>query len=141
MEDYREYYQQWKPSTDIEITCYDQLSIEEIILHTIYTEFYYPKVGYLKHSKEDRYIINEAIGRYCRIHDINTEHIFTINLCGDLVPRRIREGRMNIDQIVNSRDGTLAEWEIKDSIAEIRNELNKRKAEAEYDFKWIGEWK
>ena len=48
MEDYRNYYQQWTPNTDIEITCYDQLTIEEIILHTIYTEFYYPKVRYIK---------------------------------------------------------------------------------------------
>lgn len=140
MEDYREYYQQWIPSKDIEITCYDQLSIEEIILHNIYTEFYYPNVGYIKHSKEDKYIINEAIGRYCRKHEIAIDHIFNINLSGDLVPRRIREGRMNVDQIVNSRDGTLVEWEIKDNIKEIRNELNKRKAEIECDIKWIGEW-
>lgn len=141
MENYREYYQQWMPNTDVEITCYDQLSIEEIILHTIYTEFYYPKGSYIKHTKEDKYIVNESIGRYCRKHDINTDHIFNINLSGDLVPRRIREGRMNVDDIVNSRDGTLTEWEIKDNIKEIRNEIDKRKAEIEYDFEWIGEWK
>ena len=139
MEDYRNYYQQWTPNTDIEITCYDQLTIEEIILHTIYTEFYYPKMSYIKLTTEDKYIINEAIGRYCRKHDINTEHIFNINLSSDLVPRRIREGRMNVDEIVNSSDGTLTEWEIKDNIKEIRSELYKRKAENEYDIEWIGD--
>lgn len=140
MENHREYYQQWKPYDDIEITCYNQLTIQEIILHTIYTEFYYPKVNYIKLNKEDKYVINEAVGRYCRKHDINTEHIFNINLSGDLVPRRIKEGRMNVDEIVNSRDGTLVEWEIKNNIKEIRCELNKRKAETEYNLEWIGDW-
>jgi hypothetical protein len=115
------------------------LSIEEIILHVIYTEFYYPKVNYIKHTKDDKYIINEAIGRYCRKHNINVDYIFGINLLGDLVPRRISKGRMNIDEIVNSRDGTLTEWKIKDNIKEIRCELSKRKAELEYDIQWIGE--
>lgn len=139
MEDYRNYYQQWTPNTDIEITCYDQLTIEEIILHTIYTEFYYPKVRYIKLTREDKHIITEAIGIYCRKHDINTEHIFNINLLGELVPRKIREGRMNVDEIVNSRDNTLIEWEVKDNIKEIRSELNKIKAENEYNFEWIGD--
>lgn len=141
MENYREYYQQWKPNTDVEATCYDQLTVHEIILHSIYTEFYYPKAGYIKHSKEDKYVINEAIGRYCRKHDINTEHIFNINLSGDIVPRRIIEGRMNVDEIVSSRDGTLVEWEIKDNIKEVKSELSKRKAEIEYNFEWTGDWK
>ena len=137
MEDYRNYYQQWTLNTDIEITCYDQLTIEEIILHTIYTEFYYPKVRYIKLTREDKHIIAEAIGRYCKKHDINTDHIYDFNLLGELVPRKIREGRMNVDEIVNSRDNTLIEWEVKDFIKEIRSELAKRKVENEYDFKWI----
>ena len=139
MEDFRNYYQQWKPNTDIEITCYDQLTLEEIIIHTVYVEFYYPKVNYIKLTKEDKYVINEAIRRYCRKHDINTEHIFNINLLGELVPRRIKERRMNVDEIVNSHDGTLIEWEVKDFIKEIRGELAKRKVEIGYDIKWIGD--
>lgn len=137
MEDYRKYYQQWTSNTDIEVTCYDQLTIEEIILHTIYTEFYYPNARYIRLTREDRYIITEAIERYCRKHDINTDHIFNINLLGDLVPRRIREGRMNVDEIVNSHDGTLVEWEVKNNIKGIRNELAKRKVETEYNIEWI----
>ena len=88
--------------------------------------------------REDKHIIAEAIGRYCKKHDINTDHIYNFNLLGELVPRKIREGRMNIDEIVNSRDNTLIEWEVKDNIKEIRNELAKRKMETEYDIKWIG---
>lgn len=141
MEYYREYYQLWKPNTDIEITCYDQLTIQEIILHTIYAEFYYPKVSRIKLTREDKHIINEAIGKYCREHDINTEHIFNINLSGDLIPRRIREGRMNVDEIVNSHEGILIECEIKDNIKEIRSELDKKKVENEFNYKWIRDWR
>lgn len=141
MEEYKEYYNLWKPVTDGEPTCYNQLTIYEIIVHSLYMEFYYPKVSYIKHTKEDKYVINEAVGRYCKKHDINIDNIFTINVVGDLVPKRLSEGSVNADRIVNSHDGTLAEWEIKENIKEIRSELNKRKAEAEFNFEWIGEWK
>lgn len=141
MEDHSKYYQLWKPVTYGEITCYNQLTIDEIIVHALYIEFYYPNVKYIKHSKEDKYVINEAIGRYCRKHDINIDHIFAINVVGDLVPKRLSKGSMNADRIINSNDGTLTEWEIKDNIKEIRSELNKRKADTEYNIEWIGEWK
>lgn len=141
MENYRDYYQQWIPNTEVEITCYDQMLINEIIVHKIYKEIYDPRSRYMRITHEDKNILNEAVRRYCRKHDINIDHIFAINLVGDLVPRRIEEKYLNIDAIVNSREGTLVEWEIKENIKEIRSELNKRKAETEINFEWIGEWK
>ena len=123
---------------EVEITRYDQLTDDEIIIHTIYKELYYPKSSYIKQNKEDKCIINEAVGKYCRTHDIYFEHIFEVNLLGDLIPRKIRCGHMNVYKIVNSRDGTLVELEIKDTIKELRNKFNKRKAENEYNFEWIG---
>lgn len=140
MENYKDYYNLWKPATDGEVTCYNQLTIDEITVHALYMEFYYPNEIYIKHTKEDKYVINEAVGRYCRKHDINIDRIFAVNVVGDLVPKRLIEGNMNADRIVNSHDGTLTEWEIKDNIKEIRSEVNKRKAETEFNLEWIGEW-
>lgn len=124
---------------ETEIKCYDQLINEEICVHVIYYEMRYPLNPYIKLSNDEKYIINEAIGRYCRKNNINVDHIFDINVLGELIPKRIKHGYLNVDKIVNSILGTQIEWEVKDFIKEIRSEIIESRKRAErdmYSFDW-----
>lgn len=138
IQDFKAEYQM-KFQKETEIKCYDQLTNEEICVHIIYYEMRYPLNPYIKLSNDEKHIINEAIGRYCRKNDINIDHIFDINVVGELIPKRIRHGYLNIDKIVNSALGTQIEWEVKDFIKEIRSEIVERRRLAERDtcnFDW-----
>lgn len=124
---------------NIDVIYYRQLTEEEITVHTIYKEFYHPNINYIKYSQEDKYIINEAIGRYCNTHSIARENIFDMSLTGDLIPRKIRHDYTNIESIVSSEEGSMIYWKIKENMREIRTELDARKLKTEYYYEWIGE--
>jgi hypothetical protein len=136
MEDFKAKYYMI-PQKETEIKCYDQLTNEEICTHAIYYEMRYPLNPYIKLSNDEKYIINEAIGRYCRKNDINIDHIFDISVTGDLIPKRIKHGFLNVDKIVNSILGTQIEWEVKDFIKEIRKEIIEREKLNQYDYYWF----